>query len=199
MHNGVDLEIFNGPRSSPTTGHLRVGYVGRVVPAKGVHLVIEALARLGRSDIDLTIIGSSGFSAEGPLTPYETGLRRAAASVPGRVSFVPFQPRAALPALYLELDVLVVPSIEPEAFTLTIVEGMAAGTAMVVSDIGGTAEAAGGAALLVPPNNVEQIAQALDALLTSSSLVADLQRQGRQRAAQRTWRHSARDLEVALQ
>lgn len=195
--NGVDVEAFAVPRAS-RPGSLRVGFVGRVIDSKGVHVLLEAVRRLGRPDIGLTVVGSGGFDPGAPLTPYEKDLRLAAKRLASPVRFLPFQPRAALPSILAEMDVLVVPSIFQEPFGLTVLEGMAAGAAVIATRAGGIPEAAGHAALLVGPNDSEELAGALEHLVDSDSEVARLARLGRARAAECSWSRSARVLKEAL-
>src|SRR5690606_15143673 len=58
VHNGVDPSVFS--RGAPSTsGRLRVGFVGRLIPGKGAHVLVQAMRRLNRSDVELTIVGSA--------------------------------------------------------------------------------------------------------------------------------------------
>lgn len=197
VHNAVEIDAFD-PQDRSTAEHLRVGFVGRVIPSKGVDVLMRAVVKLGRPDVDLTVVGSPGFTAEGLLSPYEAHLRRLAETVAGGVSFRPFTPRGQLAAVYSEFDVVVVPSVEPEAFPLTILEGMASGAAVVASDIGGTAEAVDDGGVLVSPGDVNQLSEVLESLAIDRALVSDLSNRGRARAERRTWDHSAEDLRIAL-
>lgn len=197
VHNGVDVERF-APRSRSDSERLRVGFLGRVIESKGAHVLLEALCRLRRDDIEAVIIGSSGFDPGGRLSPYEQELRGKAAGVAGGVRFLPFQARRVLPEVLGSLDVLVVPSVWPEPFGLTVLEGMASGLAVVASNVGGIPEASAGAAWLVSPGHVEELAEALEALVESPDKVKELGDRGRERALSRTWRHAATDLNDAL-
>lgn len=55
VRNGVDTSLFAGPRTVSET--LRVTFVGRVIPDKGPHVLLEAARLLDRPDVEVTIVG----------------------------------------------------------------------------------------------------------------------------------------------
>ena len=62
--NGVDIERFHpGPTPTPMMGPLRLLFVGRISPDKGVHILMEAFDRLAkeRQDVTLDIVGKPGM------------------------------------------------------------------------------------------------------------------------------------------
>lgn len=197
VHNGVDTALFAVPRHARGP-NLTVTFLGRLVPDKGAHVLLEALRLLGRDDIEVTLIGRPGFSTDAPLTSYERALRRQAEQVQPRPRFASFQPRPQLPRLLAATDVLVVPSVWHEPFGLTALEGMAAGAAVVASDIGGLAEAVGDGAVLVPPGDSTALADALWTLLVDPTALSSWQIAARSRARQRDWRHVHGELASAL-
>nr|NLI51560.1 glycosyltransferase family 4 protein [Propionibacterium sp.] len=185
--NGVDFERFRAAGPHRRSGMLRVAFIGRVTPEKGPDLLIEAVRLLGRADLELTLIGSRGFTADDPLSPYERDLRRAAAGMAARVRFVPFVPRAQVPALLADSDVVVVPSRFEEPFGLTVLEAMASHNVVVGARIGGIPEAMGGAGILVEPGNPRSVAEALAALLDDEQLLDRLAAECQARAARQDW------------
>ncbi|MGC0250082.1 glycosyltransferase family 4 protein [Pseudactinotalea sp. Z1748] len=197
VHNGVDTAFFSEVRH-PRADRLRVGFLGRVIPGKGVHVLLEAVNSLARPDIEVTVIGRPGFAADAPLSRYERKLRKLAAVSTAAVSFASFLPRQTLPAALSDVDVLVVPSVWPEPFGLTALEGMAAGAAVIASDVGGLPEAVGAAGMLVPPGDVTSLAAALAALADDPGLLASTQDAGGDRARTMTWAHSRESLERVL-
>jgi glycosyltransferase involved in cell wall biosynthesis len=96
------------------------------------------------------------------------------------------------------VDVVVVPSRWPDPCPLTVLEGMAAGAAVIASDIGGIAEVSGGASVLVSPDVVDSLAEALAAMADDESGLRRLQRAARERAKSRDWRVVAHDLDAIL-
>jgi glycosyltransferase involved in cell wall biosynthesis len=73
-----------------------------------------------------------------------------------------------------------------------VIEAMARGVATVTSNTSSLPEVAGGAALLVDPEDVSEIADALARVLTDPALADDLRRRGRARAATFSWAATAR-------
>ena len=185
--NGVDVDAFRcHPRPDRET--LRVVFVGRVIPDKGPDVLVDAVVRLGRADVELVVVGSNGFAADAPLTTYERDLRRRAAGpAGGTITFRPFLDRAAVRSVLETADVVVVPSRWSEPCGLTVLEGMAAGAAVIASDVGGIPETAGGAGVLVPPGDPAALAAALEAFADDRLLLARTAQLGRQHAELNSW------------
>jgi len=192
--NGVDAASREVPKRA-VSDQLRVVFLGRVIPDKGPHVVIEAVRRLTRKDITLTIVGSSGFSATDPLTRYERRLRVLADQ---RVTFLPFQVRSEALQILRECDVVVVPSLFPEPFGLVTLEAMAAGAVVIASDIGGLPEAVGDAGFLFPPGDASVLAEVLEGLASSPQLMEKYRQLGYARAQSMDWSVISRRLEEAL-
>jgi glycosyltransferase involved in cell wall biosynthesis len=103
-----------------------------------------------------------------------------------RIDFVGVVPEAKLPSLYRGAEALIFPSIY-EGFGLPILEAMACGTPVVTANTTAMREVAGDAALLVDPTSVEQIARAMERIVSDTSLRLQLREKGRTRAAQFSW------------
>ncbi len=86
-----------------------------------------------------------------------------------------------------------------EGFGLPILEAFDVGTPVVTSDASSMPEVAGGAALLVDPHSVQEIAAALAQILGDPALREQLSARGRTRAAQFSWWQSSRQLRAVLQ
>jgi len=169
--NGVDAAAFDRPGHAHRNGVLRVTFVGRMIPDKGADILLEAVLRLDRPDIHLTLVGGSGFGPDDPLTRFEQSIRRRAQRLGDRVTVLPFVPRAEVAALLTRADVVVVPSRWPEPCGLTVLEGMAAGAAVVGSEIGGIPEMLRGVGILVPPGDPQALAEVLEALAADDALL----------------------------
>jgi glycosyltransferase involved in cell wall biosynthesis len=100
-------------------------------------------------------------------------------------------PVAHLPYLYCGADALVYASLW-EGFGMPIVEAMACGTPVITSNVSSMPEVAGGAALLVDPSRVDQIADAMRIVATSEETRRELRLRGLARARQFTWEQTAR-------
>jgi glycosyltransferase involved in cell wall biosynthesis len=99
-------------------------------------------------------------------------------------------PEGDLQALYAGATIFAFPSFH-EGFGLPVLEAMAAGAPVVASDIPAIREVAGGAAVLVPPGDVNEWVEALEALLDSPSRQTELAGAGRERAAMFPWTSTA--------
>jgi glycosyltransferase involved in cell wall biosynthesis len=85
---------------------------------------------------------------------------------------------------------LLFPSLH-EGFGFPILEAMAAGVPVLTSDRGAMAEVAGGAALLVDPEDPRSLVAAMERLIDDDVLREDLVRRGPVRARQWTWQRTA--------
>lgn len=186
VRNGVDTTTFTAPER-PDDGILSVVFVGRTIPDKGPDVLVDAVVRLGRPDVRLDVVGGAGFAPDAPLTPYEVDLRRRADASAGTVRFRPFVERGALPAILGAADVAVVPSRWPDPCPLTVLEGMAAGAAVVASSMGGIPELLGDAGLAVPADDPGALAAALAGLADDPGELRRRQAASRAQAEARDW------------
>jgi len=97
-----------------------------------------------------------------------------------------------LPAVYSLADLYLYPSFA-EAFPVPITEALACGTPIVTSDLNGLREIAGDAALFVDANDPEDIAAAIDRVLSDSELRADLIARGLARSEMFSWKRCGRE------
>jgi glycosyltransferase involved in cell wall biosynthesis len=107
------------------------------------------------------------------------------------VRWVGLIPDEDLPAFYSAAACFVYPSLF-EGFGLPVLEAMACGTPVVTSDRGSLAELVGDAAMVVDPESVEALAEAMTRVLTDATLAADLGRRGLERSRRFSWRETAR-------
>lgn len=103
-----------------------------------------------------------------------------------RVDFMGVVPEEKLPSLYRGAEALVFPSLY-EGFGLPLLEAMACGIPVMTANSTALPEVAGGAALLVDPTSIEQIAQAMERIVSDTSLRQRLRNNGIVRAAQFSW------------
>lgn len=196
--NGVDTEQFSPATAPRGDGRLRVVFVGRTLHDKGPDVLLEAARRLHREDLEVVIVGSSGFAREAPLTSYERSLRRLAADVP-HASFEPFVDRTRLPGLLRDADVFVAPSRWREPSGLTIGEALASGLPVIASRTGGIPEVTGDAAILVAPDDPQALADALAHLADDPAARESYGRQGRAHALSHSWSESWASLRAVLE
>lgn len=117
--------------------------------------------------------------------------------VAARVHFTGVVPEENFPSLYRGAEALIFPSLY-EGFGLPLVEAMACGIPVVTSNTTALPEVAGGAALLVDPTSVEQIAGAIEQIVSDSSLREELRIKGPVQAARFSWGGTAGKVQELL-
>jgi glycosyltransferase involved in cell wall biosynthesis len=114
------------------------------------------------------------------------------------VHFTGYVEDADLPALYRGADLAAYPSFY-EGFGMPVLEGMAVGVPVLTSSVSSLPEVAGGAAMLVDPYNVDDIARGLYRALTDRLWRTFAVEAGRARALQLSWDENARQTERVYQ
>jgi len=99
-------------------------------------------------------------------------------------------PDSQLPGLYRYASLLVMPSLY-EGFGFPVLESMAIGTPVVASNVSSLPEVAGEAAILVPPQDVTALANAIDDVLSSKAIASELRQKGFSRAREFSWERAA--------
>ena len=95
-----------------------------------------------------------------------------------------------LPCLYSMCDLFLYPSYR-ESFGIPILEGMACGAPVITSNTSSMPEVSGGAAHLVDPNNIVEIADAMTKVLTDNEYRCSLVSKGLHNAQKYTWKNTA--------
>ena len=172
IHNGVDLQQFKPPDEPRGDPLLRFVYPSRILPGKGQHLAIDALARLPREHkrrAELHIVGAVVDSV------YLDQLRVQAYGQP-----VHFHTDVLDIAPHIQAaDVVLFPSVMAEGFGFTAVEAMACGRPVIWSDQPAIREATGGIGIPVPVEDVDALRQAMIDLMDDQALRAKLGSDGR--------------------
>lgn len=165
-------------------------YLGTLEPRKNLPLLLRAYARWrvstssDNNDIKLVIAGGKGwFYAEIFTLTQELGLADS-------VLFPGFIPGAELSQWYRAALAFVYPS-RFEGFGLPVLEAMASGTPVITSQAPSLLEVASDAALTVPTESPDALADALELVVSQPALRAELSRRGIARAARFSWRTAA--------
>jgi glycosyltransferase involved in cell wall biosynthesis len=155
-----------------------IGYFGRLVPEKGVRLLLESLESLKDIPWKVVIMGS------GPLEAEIRGQWQK--RLGSRLTCLSAVPPAAVPEYLKCLDVFVLPSQTTrrwkEQFGLILAQAMLAGAACLGSSSGAIPEVLGTAGLIFEEGNVGELRSGLELLLSNPALRARLSRAGRERA-----------------
>ena len=197
VHCGVDpvfrplaanpIEQFRRERGLPDQFVL---FVGTLEPRKNVERLIRAYAdwRLQLGDVKapkLVVAGAKGWYTEQIFRTVETmGLT-------GDVLFPGHVVAEDLPLLYNAAGLFVYPSLF-EGFGLPVLEAMACGAPVICSNVSSLPEVTGDAALLVSPDDVPGLAEAMRGVWEDLELRRDMVARGLARARGFTWERVAR-------
>ncbi len=162
-------------------------FVGTVEPRKNIAGLLEAYARLRTRRPDappLILIGRVTDSQESVLQLVHDP------PLAGHVTFAGYVSEEERRRAYREARLLLLPSLE-EGFGLPVLEAMACGVPVVVSDRGSLPEVAGDAARPIDPENPDALANEIDRLLDAGEARRAIGR-GLAQAAKYTWQAAAR-------
>lgn len=196
VHNGIDSEKKFHPghvcrgtlreQNRLDSQMLLVGFVGLLVPWKGAHFFLEAVAH-ARAELSrpvrFLIIGDSWS----PSDPYKEALLLQARGT-ALEDLVIFTGRVTnIPAVLADLDVVVHASLEPDPLPNVVLEAMAMKKLILASEVGGVPEMIedGVTGLLYTPGDVEALAQLLQRAVCDFEALAPLGRRARRVAVER--------------
>jgi glycosyltransferase involved in cell wall biosynthesis len=176
VHNGVPLPVRGN--AAPAAGRLRVGTAGTVSKRKGSDLFLAAAERVA-AEISGAEFRIAGDLAPGPESAWAHRLVATAHSVGVRhVGHVKMVDELA------GLDVFVLPARE-DPFPIAVLEAMSMRLPVVGTRVDGIAEQlSDGAGILVPPDDVEGLAQAIILLARDPELRSELGETARRRVEQ---------------
>lgn len=147
---------------------LRLGFIGSLLPHKGLHIATAAIAGLSAAEVRLEVWGDSGSD---PAYVREALAAAGSASVELRGRFAEAERRA----IFAGLDLLLVPSLGLESYSLAAREALASGLPVLASDRGALAELfAGGESCgaLFDPDRPQSLRALLERLIADPAQVA---------------------------
>lgn len=180
IHSGVDVDRFRSVRFDvdakrrelglPSRGPI-VGCIARLVPVKGVDVLLQAVPRIRQAVPQATIV----FVGDGPLRPALEDRARSLGQ-DGAVKFLGL--RRDVTEILPLMDLVVLPSLN-EGMGRAAVEALAAGRPVVASRVSGIQDVItdGQTGLLVPPGDPEALASAIIHCLTNPALARAFARQ----------------------
>lgn len=178
IRNGVDLsEVRSASADCPSLagfkarGEFLVGYIGQLIPRKGIDSLIRALASLGPTNIRLCLVGEGHQRNELVELARELGVAE-------RVEF--FGYRADRLSFLKQFDAFALPSAL-EGIPRCVLESMAAGIPVIATDIPGCRDVVhdGQTGLLFPVGDAQSLANAIASLAGDAGLRARLGGAGR--------------------
>ena len=159
-----------GSRSGTPSRPVRLLYVGRLVRAKGIGDLIEALRILrarGSDPVQLTLVGSSVISSPEDIAAFREQIRQHGLDA-HRALGVRRLRASASTQLYAESDAFVMPSYH-EGFCMPLIEALSHGLPLLHSDRGAIPETSGGLGLTFAAGQPESLAGCLERFLEASS------------------------------
>ncbi len=161
-------------------------FVGTLQPRKNIEKLIEAFVGIGSTypDLKLVIVGKKGWMFE---SIFETVKRN---KLGDKVIFTDFVPDDDTSFLIAGARLYVLPSLY-EGFGIPVVEAMASGTPVAVSDVSSLPEVVGDAGLLFDPQDIGDIQKKCEKILKDGQLSTQLSKKGIERAKKFNWAHTA--------
>ncbi|MFH1738621.1 MAG: glycosyltransferase [bacterium] len=185
---GIDATRFTTPTAPvreladklrASLPHPLVVFVGRLVRYKGLDVLLRALARTSASAV---IVGSGPMRPELERTVQREGIEK-------RVTFAGFVSDRDLPAYLHAADMFALPSVSRnEAFGICQLEAMATGLPVIGTDLPGGVpwvNRHNETGLVVPPGDVQSLAEAIETLVSNPNQAKDLGAAGRRRVLER--------------
>jgi glycosyltransferase involved in cell wall biosynthesis len=176
IYSGVSEVFFDASPTRRARPYLL--YVGTIEPRKNLATLLDAWQQVVpalRGEFELVVAGPVGWSAQATV-----------ARIRAEATYLGYVPEEDLPALVAGATAFVYPSLY-EGFGFPVVQAMAAGVAVVTSNVSCLPEVAGDAALLVDPRSAAELAAAVTRVLESVDLRAELGARGRVRARRYRW------------
>jgi glycosyltransferase involved in cell wall biosynthesis len=181
---GIDPQTYHRPenrdalRAAHGMSGFVVGFAGRLLKMKGLDVLVDAIARVDRPDVQCVILGSGEYA--------EAVMQRASErGVAHRIRIVNGVPVREVPQILACFDVLAVPSLTyphwKEQFGRVIPEAMACGVPVIGSDSGEIPHVVGDAGIITPEGDAEALASAIRQLYDDRSLLQTLSDRGVER------------------
>lgn len=174
---GVDPEIFHPvstPKPSSDTTEFRIGYLGRLVPEKGIDTLLDALHDLRSQHLNCRLILCGSGSNETTLKQIAQ-----AQQISQWVTWQGAIPHDQAPRVMSQFDALVLPSRTTpnwkEQFGHVLIEAMAMGIPVIGSDSGEIPNVIGRPDLVFPEGNAQALTQILQRLIEDPAWRTEIQ------------------------
>jgi glycosyltransferase involved in cell wall biosynthesis len=158
--------------------------VGALQARKNIVRLVDAFESVD-TEWRLVLSGSAGYGADGVFERIRRSPARERIVLPG------YTTPDELAAWYSRAGIFAFPSLD-EGFGMPVLEAMAAGTPVITSNRSALPEVAGDAAILVNPEDTQELCQALADVTGSENLRQDLARRGLERAKSFRWEDAVR-------
>ena len=186
IYNGIDTDLFSPSEKVPRLENKLLAVISRDTAVKGLRYLLEALATLRQKhDLELAVIGNT--LGDGVTEKHISRL-----GLQDYVRFTDQLDTAELVRQYRQATITVVPSIY-EGFGLPAAEAMACGCPVVCTTAGALPEVVGDDGIMVPPADVQSLANAIGSLIENPDKRKRLAEMGRQRIVEKfNWQTTAK-------
>jgi glycosyltransferase involved in cell wall biosynthesis len=177
--------VYNGLRmpaaehAVPRKSGVVLGFIGRIHPAKGLHVLLSWIAATRSAGLPLRLIVRGAFAREAPAYEREIAKQIEALGLASQVAFEGFV--ADPDKVYFGIDVVCVPSTAPDPLPRSVMEAMGRGLAVLAAPSGGIPEMIihGENGFLV--STQQQFATAMQRLQSEPELLREIGRNARDR------------------
>ncbi|MBI2596958.1 glycosyltransferase family 4 protein [Candidatus Daviesbacteria bacterium] len=164
-------------------------YIGTIQPRKNLIRLIEAVSRI--DNLALVIVGKTSGEGRGGWMYEETLSAPQEYAVADRVKFLGFVPTEDLLYLLSGAKAYILPSLW-EGFGIPVLEAMACGVPVIVSNVSSLPEVVGKAGLLIDPYSVSQIEQAIRTVVTDKKLQSKYSKAALEQVKKFSWEKTAK-------
>ena len=183
LYNGVDLTKFYKEKKQKK--NIVIGYVGRIVPEKGLRELIEAIKIINKKNIaceySLNIIGGNKNGIE---DTYCKECKKIAKDEKN-IHFLGYKDNSLLNEEYCKIDVSIVPSIIDDACPLSVIESIVSGCALICTNSGGIPELVSDNAIIIDRSNIiNDLADKIEYLLNNCNKIEKMKEKSRNYAIQ---------------
>jgi len=184
IHNGIDISEFKPDIKKPDKNkEFSIICVSRLIERKGIRFLIEAIGKLKDRDIKLILVGEGNQEKE--LKGLAVNLR-----ISDRVEFKGYMNHDGIADLYKKSDVFVLPSLN-EGMSNALLEAMASGLPVIVTDTGGTAELVNGNGFIIEKGSADSIVKALENFMGDRDSMLQRGKRSREMALGLSWTNVA--------
>jgi glycogen(starch) synthase len=177
IYHGIEDPLAPAPVHQVSRKPLCFAYLGRLVPEKGVDLLLHAAGKLKQSGhaFRLKVIGDG---------PERKALEHIAEELHlgDWIEFLGYRQAGDLRDLLADVSVSVIPSRWEEAAGLAAIEPMMRGGLVIAADIGGLGEMVGNVGLKFPPDDTDALADCMRRVIENPDLINSVGEVARQRA-----------------
>jgi len=191
VHLGFDVQLFTPKTTYSAHGPLRIMICGTDMVRKGLGMLLEVVQRMESDGFELELIIIGPISeVEGIITKHGTTKR---------LISLPFMPHEELVQQYQKADVFVFPSYL-DSWAMTVLESMACGTPVVVTENTGSKDAVRkGGGMVIETGSKDALMDAIKTYYNNRSLIESDGRQARAVAMEYTWDNYYKEIGIVME